>query len=195
MQNKLTRINKKYIIIKENNMNENEKNIELSEENKEESVLLSEYKKLQANTVSKDKYEKDIAELKEKNKLYLNAITEGQKVDIPSENKDVNVVDAINDISKFRGTNLEYWQKMTTTIDKVLQTLPDEEITRITGTDGLEEIVKVNENMKKMVEDSKGDSDYFRTLYKARVTDSAPKISAEIEKSGSLLNYFNNKNK
>ena len=49
--------------------------------------------------------------------------------------------------------------------------------------------------MKKMVEDSKGDSDYFRTLYKARVTDSAPKISAEIEKSGSLLNYFSNKNK
>ena len=42
-------------------MNENEKNIELSEENKEESVLLSEYKKLQANSVSKDKYEKDIA--------------------------------------------------------------------------------------------------------------------------------------
>ena len=109
-------------------MNENEKNIELSEDNKEESILLAEYKKLQANTVSKDKYEKDIAELKEKNKLYLNAITEGQKVDIPSENKDVNVVDAINDISKFRGTNLEYWQKMTTTIDKVLQTLPDEEI-------------------------------------------------------------------
>ena len=84
---------------------------------------------------------------------------------------------------------------MTTTIDKVLQTLPDEEITKITGAEGLEEIVKVNENMKKMVEDSKGDSDYFRTLYKARVTDSAPKISAEIEKSGSLLNYFNNKNK
>lgn len=176
-------------------MNENEKDIELSEDNKEESILLAEYKKLQANTVSKDKYEKDIAELKEKNKLYLNAITEGQKVDIPSENKDVNVVEAINDISKFRGTNLEYWQKMTTTIDKVLQTLPDEEITKITGAEGLEEIVKVNENMKKMVEDSKGDSDYFRTLYKARVTDSAPKISAEIEKSGSLLNYFNNKNK
>ena len=176
-------------------MLENENNKELSEENKEESVLLSEYKKLQANTVPKDKYEKDIAELKEKNKLYLNAITEGQKVDIPSENKDVNVVDAINDISKFRGTNLEYWQKMTTTIDKVLQTLPDEEIMKITGAEGLEEIVKVNENMKKMVEDSKGDSDYFRTLYKARVTDSAPKISAEIEKSGSLLNYFNNKNK
>ena len=84
---------------------------------------------------------------------------------------------------------------MTTTIDKVLQTLPDEEITKITGAEGLEEIVKVNENMKKMVEDSKGDCDYFRTLYKARVTDSAPKISAEIEKSGSLLNYFNNKNK
>ena len=87
-------------------MNENEKNIELSEENKEESVLLSEYKKLQANTVPKDKYESDIAELKEKNKLYLKAITEGQSVDVPNENKDINVVDAINDISKFRGTNL-----------------------------------------------------------------------------------------
>lgn len=176
-------------------MLENEINKELSEENKEESVLLSEYKKLQANTVPKDKYESDIAELKEKNKLYLKAITEGQSVDVPTESKDINVVDAINDISRFRGTNLEYWQKMTTTIDKVLQTLPDEEITKITGADGLEEIVKVNEHMKKMVEDSKGDSDYFRTLYKARVTDSAPKISAEIEKSGSLLNYFNNKNK
>ena len=123
-------------------------------------------------------------------------MTENEKnIELSEENKDVNVVDAINDISRFRGTNLEYWQKMTTTIDKVLQTLPDEEITKITGAEGLEEIVKVNENMKKMVEDSKGDSDYFRTLYKARVTDSAPKISAEIEKSGSLLNYFSNKNK
>ena len=44
-------------------MNENEKDIELSEDNKEESILLAEYKKLQANSIYKDKYEKDIAEL------------------------------------------------------------------------------------------------------------------------------------
>lgn len=161
--------------------------------NAEERALLQEYKKLQANSVPKEQYEKDLAELREKNAIYLKAITEGNQVDLPAD-KSVSVNDAIADISKFRGTNLEYWKKMTATIDKVL-TMPESEITKVTGADGLEEIVKVNEGMKQLVKDSNGDSDYFRTLYKNRVTDSAPRISTEIEKAGGLINYFNQKQK
>ena len=37
--------------------------------NAEERALLQEYKKLQANSVPKEQYEKDIAELKEKNAI------------------------------------------------------------------------------------------------------------------------------
>lgn len=162
--------------------------------NAEENALLHEYKRLQANSVPKEKYEKDIAELREKNAIYLKAITEGKQVDLPTDNS-ISVNDAIADISKFRGTNLEYWQKMTTTIDKVLSSMSESEITKITGADGLEEIVKVNEGMKQLVKDSNGDSDYFRTLYKNRVMDSAPRISTEIEKAGGLVNYFNQKQK
>lgn len=160
----------------------------------EENALLQEYKKLQANSVPKEQYEKDIAELRKKNAIYLKAITEGSQVDPPTDDS-ISVNDAIADISKFRGTNLEYWQKMTTTIDKVLSSMPGSEITKITGPDGLEEIVKVNEGMKQLVKDSNGDSDYFRGLYKNRVTDSAPRISTEIEKAGGLVNYFNQKQK
>ena len=159
----------------------------------EEAVLLQEYKKLQENTVSKEKYEHDIAELKEKNKLYLNAITEGKQVDIPEENKG-SLEDDIKELSKFKGTNLQYWEKTTSAIDKMLKGVPEAEITKVTGADGLEELIKVNEGMKQMVKDSGGDPDYFRTLYKQRVKDDAPRISAEIEKSGGLYNYLQNNN-
>lgn len=157
--------------------------------NAEESALLKEYKKLQESTVSKEKYDKDIQELKEKNAIYLKAITEGSEVAAPEEDSG-SVQDAIVDISKFQGTNLEYWQKMTKTIDKAISSLPEAEINKMVGSDGLEEIIKVNENMKQMVKDSNGDPDYFRTLYRQRVQDSAPRISSEIEKSGGLGNYF-----
>lgn len=155
----------------------------------EEKVLLDEYKKLQESTVSKEKYEKDIKELKDKNALYLKAITEGQKVDMPDENK-TSLEDKINELSKFKGTNLEYWEKMTSAIDDVLKKTPEAEITKITGIEGLEELVKVNEGMKQMVADSDGDPDYFRTLYKQRVQDSSPKISSEIERAGNVYNYL-----
>jgi hypothetical protein len=157
----------------------------------EESVMLEEYKKLKENSVSKEQYEKDINLLKEKNSLYLKAITEGERVELPQENSG-SLEDAINSISKFRGTNLEYWQEMTPLIDRVIKEIPEAEITKIAGGEGLEEIIKVNEAMKKMVSDSKGDPDMFRTLYKQRVTDSAPKISSDIEKNGGLINYLYN---
>ena len=79
----------------------------------EEKVLLKEYQKLKDNTVSKEKYEKDIKALEEKNALYLKAITDGEKVDVPSEEDSGSVIDTIADLSKFRGTNLEYWKKTT----------------------------------------------------------------------------------
>jgi hypothetical protein len=115
----------------------------------------------------------------------------------PSErDNSCNIQDVIADISSFKGTNLEYWQKMTKATDQALKSLPQQEIEKMIGSDGLEELVKVNEGMKKMVEDSKGDPDYFRTLYKARVQDSAPRISSDIEKVGGVVNYFGkNQNK
>ena len=164
-------------------MEENNENLQ------EEKVLLDEYKKLQESTVSKEKYEKDIKELKEKNKLYLDAITNGKNVEVESDNK-MSLEDKIKDISKFKGTNLQYWEKVTSAIDDVLKQTPEAEITKVTGPDGLEELIKVNEGMKQMVADSNGDPDYFRTLYKQRIQDSSPKISAEIEKAGGVYNYL-----
>lgn len=170
--------------------NEEIKNQEEGTKLKEEEVLLKEYKKLQENSVSKEKYEADIKALKEKNELYLKAITEGEKVDAPREDSG-SVIDTISDLSKFKGTNLDFWKKTTKAIDQTVKALGKDEITRTIGSDGLEELVKVNENMKKMVEDSQDDPDYFRTLCKARMVDSAPRISADIEKAGGLVDYFN----
>lgn len=160
-------------------------------QNEEEAVLLKEYKKLQESTVSKEKYDKDIQALKEKNELYLKAITEGEKVELSDDNSG-SIQDAIADLSDFKGTNLEYWQKMTKAVDSTLKSLPENEITKMVGSEGLDEIIKVNESMKKMVEDANGDPDYFRTLYRNRVQDSAPRISSEIEKAGGIANYLDN---
>ena len=162
----------------------------MTQENQEESVLLKEYKKLQENTVSKEKYEADIKTWKEKADLYLKAITEGEKVDVPSEEDSGSVIDTIADLSKFKGTNLDYWKKTTKATDQAIKALGNEAITKMIGADGLEELIEVNEGMKQMVADSQDDPDYFRTLYKARIKDSAPNISAAIEKSGGLVDYF-----
>ena len=161
---------------------------------KEEQALLKEYQRLKDNTVSKEQYERDIKELKDKNDLYLKAITEGEKVDTPRDDSG-SVTDTIAELSKFKGTNLDYWEKTTKAIDQTIKALGTEEITKTIGNEGLEELIKVNEGMKQMVADSQDDPDYFRTLYKARVTDSAPRISSEIEKAGGLVDYFNKNQK
>lgn len=172
---------------------ENEESVDTSLT--EESVLLKEYKKLQDSTVSKEKYEADIKALKEKNDLYLKAITEGEKVDVPSEEDSGSVQDAIAELTKFKGTNLDYWDKTTKAIDKTIKALGNEAITKTIGSDGLEELIEVKEVMRQMVDDSQGDPDYFRTLYKTRIKDSAPNISAAIEKSGGLVDYFKKQEK
>ena len=158
---------------------------------KEEEVLLREYKKLQENTVSKEKYEADIKALKDKNDLYLKAITEGEKVDVSTDKDSGSVIDTISELSKFKGTNLDYWKKTTKAIDQTIKALGSEAVTKAIGSDGLEELIEVKETMSKMVDDSQDDPDYFRTLYKARIKDSAPNISASIEKAGGLVDYFN----
>ena len=160
---------------------------------KEESVLLKEYQKLQENSVSKEKYEADLKAANDKANLYLKAITEGSEVDVPHEDSG-SVLDTISDLTKFKGTNLDYWKKTTKAIDQTIKALGNEEITKAIGTDGLEELIEVNEEMKQMVNESHDDPDYFRTLYSRNVKDSAPRISGEIEKAGGLVNYFN-KNK
>lgn len=161
---------------------------------KEESVLLSEYRKLQENSVSKEKYEADIKALKEKNDLYLKAITEGGKVDTPSEDSG-SVVDTIAKLSKFKGTNLDYWKLTTKAIDQTFKALGNEAIAKTIGADGLEDLVDIKEKMSQLIEDSQDDPDHFRTLYKARVQDSAPRISADIEKSGGLVGYLEKQNR
>lgn len=172
-------------------MEENEKKTE--SEVVEEATLLKEYQDLKENSVSKEQYQKDIAALKEKNAIYLKAITEGSSVNTSEEEDSGSVYDAISDLSKFKGTNLEYWSKATKATDKVLKAMPKETLVNTVGADGLEELIKVNEAMKQMVEDSNGDPDYFRTLYSKRVQDSAPSISAEINKAGGLVDYFQKK--
>lgn len=172
---------------------ENEE-IKNQENLQEESALLKEYKKLQENSVSREKYEADIKTLKEKADLYLKAITEGGKVDTSREDSG-SVVDTISDLSKFKGTNLDYWKKTTKAIDQTMKALGQEAIAKTIGANGLEELIEVNEGMKQMVKDAQDDPDYFRTLYKKRVEDSAPRISAEIEKAGGLVNYLEKQKK
>lgn len=158
----------------------------------DEETLLKKYQELKANSVSKEQYDKDVADLKEKNKLYLQAITEGAPIpqdDAPA-GKEVSLEDRIAKINKFKGTNLEFWEDMTSTIDLALKKIPESEITKVTGAEGLDELIKVNEGMKAMVKASNGDCDTFRSLYKAKVKDSAPKISADIDKEGGLVNYL-----
>lgn len=159
---------------------------------KEEQALLKEYQKLKENSVSKEKYERDIKELKDKNDIYLKAITEGGEVATSREDSG-SVTDTISELSKFKGTNLDYWKKTTKAIDQTIKTLGSEEISKVIGADGLDELIEVNEGMKQMVKDSNDDPDYFRTLYNRYVKDDAPRISSEIERAGGLVNYFNKK--
>lgn len=158
----------------------------------EEKNLLDEFKKLKENSVSIEKYKADIEELKEKNQLYLKAITEGGKVP-QQEEPDIPLDERIERLSRFRGTNLDYWNETTKAIDQLLQKMSEEEINSVTGQDGLDELLEVRNVMRQMVDDANGDPDYFIKLYKQRVKDSAPKISADIEKAGGLVNYLQNK--
>ena len=99
----------------------------------------------------------------------------------------------IERLSRFRGTNLDYWNETTKAIDQLFQKMSEEEINSVTGQDGLDELLEVRNVMRQMVDDANGDPDYFIKLYKQRVKDSAPKISADIEKAGGLVNYLQNK--
>lgn len=154
----------------------------------EESALLKAYKNLEENSVSKEKYEKDMAELREKNNLYLKAITEGSKVDSTSESIDLQK--EIQDLSEFKGTNLQYWTKTCKAIDETLKKMDRETIEKMIGYEGLEELIKVNEGMKSMVEQADGDPAMFRAIYNRKVKESSPKLAAEIEKSGGLVGYL-----
>ena len=156
----------------------------------EEAVLLSEYQKLQQNSISKDEHDKVVKELKDKNQLYLKAITEGGKVNL--EDEDYDLPKAINELQHFKGTNLEYWNKTTKAIDSLLKTVPEQEIVKITGTSGLDEILRVNQGGKALVEESSGDPDAFRAVYNKRVQESAPQIASYINKEGSVANFLQN---
>lgn len=160
----------------------------------EESALLKAYKNLQETTISKEQYDKEINELKEKNAMYLKAITEGGSVDTTSD-KEYDIPAHISKLNKFKGTNLDYWKQVTELTDNVLKSTPKDTIVKIAGSEGLDEIIKVNEGMKTMVNDANGDPDLFRSLYNARVIDSAPNISAAINKAGGLVNYLQEQNK
>ena len=155
-----------------------------------EATILEEYQKLKASSVSREQYEADLKAEKERSALYLKAITEGGKVDTPTDNNSESLQEGIVKMSKFKGTNLEYWQKMTPLIDRVIKEVPQSEITKVTGQDGLEGMIRVNEGMKKLVKQSDGDPDTFKTLYKRYVNDSSPKISADIESAGGLVSYL-----
>lgn len=167
-------------------MENNEEKNSLDEEN----ALLKAYKTLEANSVPREQYEKEVKELKEKNKLYLNAITEGSNVPVDDESNNRSLEDKILELSKFKGTNLDFWDKMCDALDDTLKKVPQSEIIKVMGTEGLEELIEVNEGMRAMVNDANGDPDIFRTLYKARVQESSPKIASEIERHGGLVGYL-----
>lgn len=167
-------------------------NEEVAANLEEEKNILGEYQKLKENSVPIDKYNRDIEALKEKNQLYLKAITEGARVSTDNE-EDISLNERIKNLSKFKGNNLEYWTETTKAIDQLFRQMKEEDISAITGQDGLDELLEVRDGMRRMVEDADGDPDYFIKLYKQRVKDSAPRISAEIEKAGGLVNYLQSK--
>ena len=111
----------------------------------------------------------------------------------PTE-KEYDIPEHIAKLNKFKGTNLEYWKQTTELTDKILTTMPKADIIKVTGDKGLESLIKVNEGMKQMVKDSNDNPDMFRSLYRARVIDSAPNISANIESAGGLVNYLQQQN-
>ena len=76
----------------------------------DEETLLKKYQELKANSISKEQYDKDVADLKEKNKLYLQAITEGAPIpkDDEKSDKEDSLEDRIAESNKFKGTNLEF---------------------------------------------------------------------------------------
>lgn len=167
-------------------------NEEVAANLEEEKNILDEYQKLKENSVPIEKYKQDVEALKEKNQLYLKAITEGARVSTDNE-EDISLNERIKNLSKFKGNNLEYWAETTKAIDQLFKEMKEEDISAITGQDGLDELLEVRDGMRRMVEDADGDPDYFIKLYKQRVKDSAPRISAEIEKAGGLVNYLQSK--
>lgn len=167
-------------------------NEEIAANLEEEKNILDEYQKLKENSVPIEKYKQDVEALKEKNQLYLKAITEGARVSTDND-EDISLNERIKKLSKFKGNNLEYWAETTKAIDQLFKEMKEEDISAITGQDGLDELLEVRDGMRRMVEDADGDPDYFIKLYKQRVKDSAPRISAEIEKAGGLVNYLQNK--
>lgn len=167
-------------------------NEEVAANLEEEKNILDEYQKLKENSVPIEKYKQDVEALKEKNQLYLKAITEGARVSTDND-EDISLNERIKKLSKFKGNNLEYWAETTKAIDQLFKQMKEEDISAITGQDGLDELLEVRDGMRRMVEDADGDPDYFIKLYKQRVKDSAPRISAEIEKAGGLVNYLQSK--
>lgn len=167
-------------------------NEEVAANLEEEKNILDEYQKLKENSVPIEKYKQDVEALKEKNQLYLKAITEGARVSTDND-EDISLNERIKKLSKFKGNNLEYWAETTKAIDQLFKEMKEEDISAITGQDGLDELLEVRDGMRRMVEDADGDPDYFIKLYKQRVKDSAPRISAEIEKAGGLVNYLQSK--
>lgn len=168
-----------------------EQKIEQKIEQVPEIDLLEKYQELKESSISKEQYEKDIKELKEKNNLYLNAIISGKKNDIPEDN--IPLDKQIEDLTNFRGTNLEYWEKTTTAIDKMLKSYPKKEIAKTIKRSGLDELIKVNEGMKYIISKSDGNSDQFINNYNNLVEESSEIIASEINEAGSLVNYLANK--
>lgn len=173
----------------ENNEIKEKEEIKENNEMKEEKVLLEEFKKYKENSVSKEKYEKDLKAQKERADLYLDAIVNGKEVDT-SSNDNVSLEEKVREISKFKGTNLDFWTKMTSAVDTLLNEMPQQEILKITGEDGLEELIKVNEGMKQMVKDSNKNPDAFLTYYNTRVAEGSQRMGNAIESAGGIYNYL-----
>lgn len=161
----------------------------------DEQALLKAYQELQAGSISREEHERIVKDLKSKNKLYLDAILEGRKKVDTGEEPAKTLEEIAKGLSEFKGTNLDFWAQTVEAIDTVMRDVPEQDIVQITGSDGFDELLKIRSVMGKMVEDANGSSDYFRTLYKARIVDSAPRISSDIEQAGGLVNYIStNKN-
>lgn len=151
-------------------MEENKINEEV--QNNEVTVNADELAKFKETHVSKEEYDKVVAE---KNSM-VKALLDGQSIDIEEEKEDKrSIQDYIEDVNKDQ-TNLDYWVNVLAYRDKVMKEGYEDPFLpighNISPTDEDRAAAeKVATRMQDMINRSNGNPAIFKGLYQAEVQD------------------------
>lgn len=134
----------------------------------------------------------EIDALAKKSTEYLAAITEGKnyEVNVMAEEKPFDKVAFVEDMHKFKGSNLEYWTKLTDNWENIKAADP-KAYEMIFGNQ-VNTAEDVMSQMGLMVKESKGNNELFRTLFNDNkiVKDSYSAGSSQIESAGGLIPFL-----